>query len=212
MFEDLPFRLTVLALAIGFQVLRWPTRHLTGWNATWSAMKKNPADGLVLSTSTVLWISAVVIYAVFYRRLTALQWDFPDALRWVGLAFGVAAIALTRWADYTLGKNLSIVVQVKDDHTLVTDGPYAWIRHPIYTATILFAIGLVLVSANALVTFCAVTAASLLLSTRIFEEERLMTVRFGDGYRQYMHRTGRLLPRHFRRFKHTHSGEARQTQ
>jgi hypothetical protein len=60
---------------------------------------------------------------------------------------------------------------------------------------------LVLVSCNALVAICAVTAISLMLGTRIFQEERMLTERFGDAYRDYMRSTGRLLPRLFRSAK-----------
>lgn len=195
MFDELPFRASMVSLAVAFQLVRWPTRHLTGGKATWQAMRTNPLDGIVLSTCTVLWIASVVLYAGFHHRLDHWQLEVPDFVRWIGVASGIAAVALTRWADVALGKNLSIIVQLKQDQTLVTAGPYHWIRHPIYSATILFALMLIVTSCNLLVAICAVTAASLLLGTRIFTEERLLTERFGEQYRRYMRTTGRLLPR-----------------
>jgi protein-S-isoprenylcysteine O-methyltransferase Ste14 len=197
MVDELPFRASMVILAIAFQAARWPTRYLTGGKATWRAMKKNPRDGIVLSTCTVLWVTSIVLYAGLHPWLKQWQVEIPDLVRWVGISSGLAAVALTRWADIALGNNLSIVVQMKADQTLVTIGPYRWIRHPIYAATILFASMLVITSANFLVAVCAVAAASLMLGTRVPAEERLLIDRFGDQYRTYMRHTGRFLPRLF---------------
>lgn len=195
MYEELSLRICVVSLAIAYQAVRWPTRHLTGFRAAWEAMKKNPWDGVVLSTCSALWIGTIVLYAGFEPRLIRWELPVPYGVRWIGAFLGIAAVALTRWADVTLGKNLSIIVQIKADQTLITDGPYRWIRHPIYCSTALFAMMLVLVSANLLVATGAAAAACLLLGTRIETEERLLSERFPDQYRAYQESTGRLLPR-----------------
>ena len=96
----------------------------------------------------------------------------------------------------TLGKNLTDTVVTRTEHTLVTRGPYRWVRHPFYLATALAVVANSLVTAN---WFLALTGGIsfglLVLRTRI-EEEKLIE-RFGEDYNEYMKRTGRFLPRLF---------------
>jgi protein-S-isoprenylcysteine O-methyltransferase Ste14 len=77
---------------------------------------------------------------------------------------------------------------------LVTTGLYGWVRHPLYTAFLVEAVGISLLMAN---WFVAVTAGSLwtLLAMRTRQEERKLIERFGDEYQEYMRRVGRFLPR-----------------
>ena len=91
-----------------------------------------------------------------------------------------------------------MTLRIREDHTLITTGPYRWIRHPIYSAGLLFGFAVFLLSANGFVGACWVGGCSLLYAHRIPNEEALMLEEFADEYRVYMQRTGRLLPRHFK--------------
>jgi protein-S-isoprenylcysteine O-methyltransferase Ste14 len=83
---------------------------------------------------------------------------------------------------------------VRQEHQLVTTGPYAHIRHPIYAALDLFLTSIALVTAHAfLFAFLAVSVLDHAL--RIPREEQLMIERFGEEYREYTERAGRLFPR-----------------
>ena len=130
--EELQFRVAVALLAILMKVIRWPTRQLTGWNATWPLMKRYPVDGVILSLCGVLWVGAIVAYVLFAPHLNPWHINLPTWARWLGIGLGLSAASLTRWADDSLGQNLSVIVHVTDTHTLVIRGPYRWIRHPIY--------------------------------------------------------------------------------
>ncbi len=121
----------------------------------------------------------------------------PLWLRWAGVGIGIPTGLLLIVTFRTLGRNLTDTVVTRSEHSLVTSGPYRWVRHPFYLATILA------VTANSLVTanwFIALTGACafglLLLRTRI-EEEKLIE-RFGQDYLNYMERTGRFFPRRMR--------------
>ncbi len=83
---------------------------------------------------------------------------------------------------------------IKDSHTLVTSGPYRWVRHPIYTSYFALALSLFLLTTNLFIGL-ALLALSILLASRVEGEEALLLERFGDEYRAYMQRTGRFLPR-----------------
>ena len=81
----------------------------------------------------------------------------------------------------------------RKQHTLVTTGPYRWMRHPLYTSAALLGLANSLAAANwfFFVTGCAVF---LLLAIRTRKEEENLIARFGDDYRNYMQRTGRFVP------------------
>ena len=98
------------------------------------------------------------------------------------------------WTFHNLGKNLTDTVVTRQEHSLITSGPYRWVRHPFYLAGALGALGVCLATAN---WFFAVLGAVVLIflyrRTRI--EEAKLVERFGDDYRSYMQRVGRFLPR-----------------
>ncbi len=118
----------------------------------------------------------------------------PVWLRWTGVGVGVVAGSLLVWTLRSIGKNLTDTVVTRRDHTLVTRGPYRWVRHPFYDAVALMVTANALVAANwFLLAGGFLTLALIVLRTRR-EEDRLVA-RFGDSYRDYMNRTGRFLPK-----------------
>jgi protein-S-isoprenylcysteine O-methyltransferase Ste14 len=97
------------------------------------------------------------------------------------------------WTFRTLGKNLTETVVTRKEHTLVTTGPYRWIRHPFCVAAALAFLGNSLAAANWFL-FVTGGVAVLLLVIRSRKEEENLIARFGDDYRNYMQRTGRFVP------------------
>lgn len=117
----------------------------------------------------------------------------PAWVRWTGVGVGVAGGMLLVWAMNSLGRNLTDTVVTRKDHTLVTSGPYRFVRHPFYDAGALYFLAVSLVTANwFLFLICAAVFAMIVFRTRR-EEERLLA-RFGDDYRDYTERTRRFLP------------------
>ena len=118
----------------------------------------------------------------------------PIWLRWVGAGTLPVFVLLISWVFRSLGKNLTDTVVTRAEHTLVTTGPYRWVRHPFYSAAFLFFVAASLVSANWYLAV-AVGLAGVLLAIRTRTEEAKLIERFGDEYLAYMHRTGRFVPR-----------------
>ena len=98
------------------------------------------------------------------------------------------------WTFRRLGKNLTDTVVTRRDHTLVTNGPYRWVRHPFYVSGGLFAVGTSIVAANWFLFVSSVLFICLIVIRTRIEEEKLLT-RFGESYRVYMERTGRFMPK-----------------
>jgi protein-S-isoprenylcysteine O-methyltransferase Ste14 len=149
---------------------------------------------IVRAVRSLSLIVFLMLYAINQPWLGVLSVPFPDWLRWMGVALGVLSLAFYAWSRTTLGKEWSSLLQMHDKHRLVTAGPYTWIRHPIYLALMGFLTGITFVTANwFLIAFLAVSIVDLAL--RIPKEEQMMIEEFGDEYKAYMQKTGRLFPR-----------------
>lgn len=118
----------------------------------------------------------------------------PVWLRWTGVGLALIAGSLLVWMFRTLGRNLTDTVVTRKQHTLVTTGPYRWVRHPMYASAALAIVGNSLVAANWYL-FVVGCLALLLLVIRTRKEEQNLIAKFGDDYRNYMQRTGRFVPR-----------------
>ncbi len=145
--------------------------------------------GLVMMAPLLAWIVApdTVRWA---------QWAAPDAARWAGVGLQAVMAALLIWMLRSLGTNISPTQGTREGHQLVTDGPYRWIRHPLYTFATLFYVGVSFTSALwwLLPWLVALWAALLWRTPR---EEANLVALFGDDYRRYQARTGRFIPRLF---------------
>lgn len=119
----------------------------------------------------------------------------PSKPAWeVGVALSFLGIALAIWARYCIGQNWSGRVTLKVDHQLIRSGPYAYVRHPIYTGLLVALAGSVLSFAEwrCLLGF---VIAVLEFSRKARKEEALLTSEFGDRYQEYRGETGFLIPR-----------------
>ena len=112
-----------------------------------------------------------------------------------GTGFFLAALWLLWRSHVDLGRQWSPHVEIRRDHTLITTGVYRRIRHPMYAAHLLWGIAQGLLLHNAVAGWCMLAAFVPMYFVRVGPEERAMLERFGRTYRDYMDRTGRMLPR-----------------
>jgi protein-S-isoprenylcysteine O-methyltransferase Ste14 len=149
---------------------------------------------VVRGIGSLALIGFLVLYAINPSWLGVLLVPFPDWLRWLGVALGSISFVLYVWSQATLGKAWSPHLQMRREHTLVTTGPYARIRHPIYLALLGFLTGIALLTANWF--FIGLLVVSIVvLALRIPKEEQMMIEDFGEEYKAYMTTTGALFPR-----------------
>jgi protein-S-isoprenylcysteine O-methyltransferase Ste14 len=116
-----------------------------------------------------------------------------NAIAWTGVALCVAGLLFCIWARFTLGRNWSGVVTFKGGHELITRGPYAIVRHPIYTGLLLMLVGTVIAFGRV----AGIIALPLVfwgLWIKLRYEERLMLEKFPDDYETYSRRVKRLIP------------------
>ena len=137
------------------------------------------------------WLVFYAINPTWMRALTVL---FPDWLRWIGFALGLASLGFWSWTQIALGKEWSPQLQLRKEHHLVTTGPYARLRHPLYTGMLGYGTSLALVTANWFFVVFAIAAIAFLFA-RVPKEEQMMIKEFGEEYQAYMQRTGRFFPK-----------------
>lgn len=100
--------------------------------------------------------------------------DVPVALRWAGLVLVVAGVAFSSWAALTLGRHFDMEVEVHRGHELVRSGPYALVRHPIYTGLAIHLLGACLATGNLLLIAGTLFGAIPAFIARAREEDRLL--------------------------------------
>src|SRR5262245_54133853 len=151
---------------------------------------------ILISLRLVALAAAIglITYLVNPEKMSWSSIPLPVPLRWPGAAFMFLAGCLVIWTFYNLGANLTDTVVTREKHTLVTSGPYRWVRHPFYMAGVLALLGIFLLTANVYILVSGLLALSLLVLRTRKEEEKLIE-RFGEEYRNYMQRTGRFIPK-----------------
>jgi len=152
----------------------------------------------------VLWIGGLLaILAIAGRTNGGLWqhlptgWDFT----WIdtpaiGLTADVVAVIgllITLWARFALGSNWSGSVTFKENHELITSGPYAFVRHPIYTGMLMMLLGTVIISGHAF-GFALLALGTFMLWLKSLDEERMMLKHFPDSYPGYKKRVAALIP------------------
>jgi protein-S-isoprenylcysteine O-methyltransferase Ste14 len=117
-----------------------------------------------------------------------------DWLAGVGLALSVAGLAALLWSQSSMGDSLRIGVDPGERTALVTEGPFRWVRNPIYSAMLLYVVGVALMAPNvAGLVALVVLALGLDLHVRRVEEPYLVATH-GDAYASYAARVGRFVP------------------
>jgi protein-S-isoprenylcysteine O-methyltransferase Ste14 len=149
---------------------------------------------LGLRLLALVFMAGLVVFLIDPSLMAWASIRIPNWFRWCGVGLGAAAAALVIWTFRTLGHNLTDTVVTRRDATLVTNGPYRWVRHPFYLAFAMAVIANSLITANAFLAIAGI-AAFLVIVARTAIEERKLIERFGDNYVNYMRRTGRFLPR-----------------
>jgi protein-S-isoprenylcysteine O-methyltransferase Ste14 len=140
----------------------------------------------------------IALLLAYMFRPAVLSWaefDLPAWAQWLGVILGLASLPLIGWVQQALGSNFSTTLHVRAEHTLVTQGPYRWVRHPMYSVLYLHLIAVFLLTQNWFIGGFSLLALTLIVATRLRKEEATMLEKFGDQYFMYMQCSGRFLPK-----------------
>ena len=192
---ELIFRVIVPAVIVAFAMHRGYYVRKRGREENTLKKREEGLASKVAGLLGMIGFIAIIVYAINPAWLAWAALPVPIWLRWTGVGLTLLGFALLQWAQNTLGKNWSDTPRMIQEQALVTSGPYRLIRHPIYTAFVFILGSTLLISANWLIGLAWLGMTILELASRIQFEEGLMLEYFGDQYREYMKRTGRLLPK-----------------
>jgi protein-S-isoprenylcysteine O-methyltransferase Ste14 len=144
--------------------------------------------------------AAIVIMLSRRRAATGLMASIGRSLtlhpgiagQWLGVGLCLAGFGFAFWARLHIGRNWGIPMSLRQGHELVTSGPYAYVRHPIYTGIMLAMIGSVLAVGLLWLPLFVLAFFYFLVSART--EEKMMLAQFPDAYPAYRRRTRMLIP------------------
>lgn len=191
--EESIYQYALLGLLILFFCVRAPYVYKS--KARTTAVKMNStADRMLFSLTSVGMVLLPLAYSLT-PYLDAFSVPMPDTLRIAGGAVYLSALVLMLMILRELGGDWSMGVELKEEHHLVTSGPYQYVSHPMYTAFTLMMVGQLFLTANWLVGAYGIAAWLLFCIVRIPAEEAMMIDEFGDEYRDYRERTGRFVPK-----------------
>jgi len=150
-------------------------------------------EGVLLLASLLGLFVVPMIYVASGKPAFA-DHAFHPALAWLGVLTFAAALWLFYRTHKDLGTNWSITLVVREQHSLVTNGVYAHVRHPMYAAFWLWALAQFLLLPNWIAGAAGLVGFGVLFFGRVHAEERMLIDHFGDDYRRYMARTARIIP------------------
>ena len=137
-----------------------------------------------------------LLYIIQPAWLSWLTLELSPWLRLAGIPLGVLSIGLFHWMFHHLGQNVTPTSKPRVNATLITSGPYHFIRHPMYSFGLVLFLSISLLTASWYLALGGMTAFILLALRSRLEEQRLIDT-FGENYKAYQRTTGRFLPKFF---------------
>jgi protein-S-isoprenylcysteine O-methyltransferase Ste14 len=168
------------------------------WLAGMVLAKPTIKSESILSSATHIALGCAAVLLVWdpatgkgflgYRLTSGAGW-----VAWLGLAVTISGCAFAIWARTTLGSNWSSLVTVKQNHELILRGPYAVVRHPIYSGFLLALTGTA-IAVGEIRAFIGLGFAFIGFLLKSAAEEKFMRQEFSTDYAQYCQRVKRLIP------------------
>jgi len=182
---EIPFGLTVAVWGIGERIQSFRDLRSGAWKS------RQDAGSLLSVTAGIL--------AGFVAGLGFASWStlsLPEPVLWVivGLAIAWAGMLLRLWAVLTLGRSFTTTVVVRAEQTVVTGGPYRFVRHPAYLGVLILLLGFGLALGDLASAVAMIVLPTLGLLWRIRVEEAGLRAELGDRYIEYCKGHARLIP------------------
>ena len=177
---------------VAWWVIRRPFERKTKRNVLLRDAMDLREKALLLVSLTGLGLIPLAYIATGFPA--ALDQAFSPVRAWAGLLVFAAALALFHATHKALGRNWSVTLAVRQEHSLVTTGVYRFVRHPMYTAFWMWAIAQALTLQNWAAGPAGIIGFGTLYLLRVGREETLMRETFGAAWDAYAARTPRVIP------------------
>ncbi len=156
--------------------------------------RKSMAERAALAAAAVGLVVVPLIH-IFTGAFRFADYPFQPLLAWTGAILLVLFLWLFRESHRHLGRNWSITLEIREEHKLVTEGLYRYVRHPMYAAFWLWALAQSLLFANWVAGISGLIGVGILYFSRVGKEEAMMRANFGQEYDDYCRTTGRVIPK-----------------
>lgn len=179
------------------EVIRFPHRQRNRRERRQKQLAEARTSGIDFTLDMIAFtgMEIVPLIYIFTPWLSFADYALPAWAGWLGaVVLAIAAWLLWR-AHADLGRNWSPTMEIVQQHGLVTQGVYSRIRHPIYAAVWLTGVAQALMLANWIAGPACLALFLPVYLVRTPREERMMLDHFGEAYRDYMKRTGGVVPR-----------------
>ena len=189
------FRIVLVAgITVMTLIALWYKVRAHSQGASRDGPREDRISQRALRLLAAVWIATIGACVIKPEWLTWSSMPVPTWSRWIGVAAWLVSLGLLVWTYHVLGPNLSDTVETRSGATLVTNGPYRIVRHPMYSSFLGIALGLMFLTANWMIGAGGISVW-LLMIVRTPQEELALQRAFGDDYRNYSRKTGRFLPR-----------------
>jgi protein-S-isoprenylcysteine O-methyltransferase Ste14 len=188
------FSVIITALWVAF-ILYWLISAMTSKRSLRTGMwRRSAAIRIAFVIVIFLLIHFGIISGVFLRSfwLTYGVSPLSPFVAAIGVLVCAAGIAFAVWARIYLGRNWGMPMTLRQDHELVTSGPYTLVRHPIYTGFLLAMLGSALADGLGWLLFFVFAGIYFIYSAKV--EEKMMIKQFPNEYPDYMKRTKLIVP------------------
>jgi protein-S-isoprenylcysteine O-methyltransferase Ste14 len=194
MTNELIFRLLTVALLLTAFSISIYFRHKAEREG--GQLDKTQGQGLlvVLRLLGLVVMIPLLLYIINPAWVAWARFWPPDWMRWLAAFCALSMLPAIYWLFRTIGNNISPTQATRRNHQLITDGPYRWIRHPLYTFGAVFYLAITLLTGLWWLGI-GLALVFVILLWRTPQEEANLMARFGDEYRAYMQRTGRYWPK-----------------
>jgi protein-S-isoprenylcysteine O-methyltransferase Ste14 len=189
MFMSLLYDCLFPAMWVGYSVYWWVmSKDVKETERQEPASSRITRMVLIVCAFALLWLPSVPLPLLNRRFLPLGVWYF-----WSGAVITASGLLFSVWARRHLGKNWSQAVTLKEDHELIASGPYALVRHPIYTGLLLGFVGCA-VARGEWRGLLAVALVFVALWHKLRLEEKWMRAQFGVSYETYSRHVAALVP------------------
>jgi protein-S-isoprenylcysteine O-methyltransferase Ste14 len=185
-------KLLHLLCMVAWWVIRLPFERKTKRNVVLRDAMDLREKTLLLISFTGLGLIPLAYIVTGFPKV--LDQAFSPVRAVAGLLVFVAALVLFHATHKALGRNWSVTLAVRAEHSLVTGGVYRFVRHPLYTAFWMWAIAQALTLQNWFAGPAGIIGFGLLYLLRVGREEALMRETFGTAWDDYAARTPRVIP------------------
>ncbi len=189
--SEIIWKIIFMCIWIGNGIIRMP--HSKKYKKTEKIKSQKSSREKFLVFLVGIGTMIVPMIYVFTPWLSSFNMGLPNWVRWIGIiGFGFELIFF-RWVHKTLGKNWSPILEIRKEHKLITEGPYKYVRHPMYTQIWIWVICQWLILSNWAIGIVGVLTWTILYIVRLPEEEKMMVEEFGEEWENYCKQTSKKI-------------------